>query len=126
MLGHTDLISFVATTRPDAARRFYGDTLGLELVEAGEHALAFRSGDTMLRVQIVPEFAPQPFTVAGWAVADICAALNDLKDKGITPVQYDFLEQDELGVWSPAPGVKVAWFRDPDGNTLSLTEFGGD
>ncbi len=123
MLQDAKLIGFIATANPEAACAFYRDILGLKLLDESEHGLAFMSGDQMLRIQKVGKFTPHPFTAAGWAVGDISATLAALQNSGVDPVMYDGLEQDEQGIWSPAPGVKIAWFRDPDGNTLSLTEF---
>lgn len=125
MLAHATPIAFIATAQPDAARDFYRDTLGLALVEDGPHGLAFMAGPVMLRVQRVPGFTPHPFTAFGWSVEDIEAALSALSAKGVAPVRYDGLSQDEAGIWSPDGGVRVAWFRDPDGNTLSLTDMPG-
>lgn len=126
MLQDAKLIGFLATANPEAARQFYADILGLRLLGESEHGLAFMSGDQMLRVQKVGRFIPHQFTAAGWAVTDLPATLASLKGAGVETIIYDGLEQDEQGIWSPAPGVKIAWFRDPDGNTLSLTEFSAE
>lgn len=123
MLEDAKLIGFIATARPEAARAFYEETLGLRLLEESEHGFAFMSGGQMLRLQKVGDFKPHRFTAAGWAVPDLVATLKRLAASNVPAIQYDGLEQDELGIWSPATGVKIAWFRDPDGNTLSLTEF---
>ena len=70
----------------------------------------------------VPEYTPHMFTILGWNVEDISANIRSLNEKGIQFEKYPFLEQDELGIWSAPGGTKVAWFKDPDGNILSLTE----
>jgi predicted enzyme related to lactoylglutathione lyase len=94
------------------------------VVEETPFALVLDAGGTMLRVTPVPEFVAQPFTIAGWAVPDIDAAVRVLAGSGVEFSRYDGLAQDELGVWTSPNGGRVAWFKDPDGNTLSLTAFG--
>ena len=111
-----------ATTAPARAKEFYGETLGLRLVSEDGFALTFDAGGTMLRVATVKELKPAGYTVLGWLVPNIKVAIGDLVKKGVTFQRYGFFEQDELGIWSAPSGAKVAWFLDPDGNTLSLTE----
>ncbi|MGI8952124.1 MAG: VOC family protein [Chitinophagaceae bacterium] len=84
--------------------------------------MEFEANGTLLRVITVQEFKPQIFTVLGWNVNDIFSTIKLLNDKGIVCEKYGFFEQDELGIWTTPNGAKVAWFKDPDGNTLSLTE----
>jgi catechol 2,3-dioxygenase-like lactoylglutathione lyase family enzyme len=121
MLG--DIIAFVPTTDPARAREFYAGTLGLELEDENPFALVFRVNGSMLRVTVVQDFEPHPFTVLGWEVADIVATIRTLSERGVTFGRYDSVEQDELGVWTAPGGGRIAWFKDPDGNTLSLAEF---
>jgi catechol 2,3-dioxygenase-like lactoylglutathione lyase family enzyme len=116
---------FVATARPDEARAFYRDTLELDLIEDTPFALVFESGGRMLRVQKVAEIAPVQNTVLGWKVADIHREIRDLAERGVAFTRFDGLAQDEDGVWTSPGGHKIAWFRDPDGNNLSLTQFDG-
>ena len=123
MLASGDLIAFVPATDLDVARQFYADTLGLALVEQNPVACVFDAHGTMLRVTAVPDMKPAPYTVLGWAVADIAAAAQDLRDRGVVFQRFDGMEQDELGIWTAPGGDLVAWFRDPAGNTLSLTQF---
>jgi catechol 2,3-dioxygenase-like lactoylglutathione lyase family enzyme len=124
MLTDKEIISFVATTRPEEAKAFYADVLGLKLIEDGWHALIFKTGDTRLHIQKVKEFMPQPFTALGWKVADIQAAAAELAKQGVKFERYPGMEQDAAGIWTTPDGVgKVCWFKDPDGNTLSLTQF---
>ena len=106
------------------ARDFYEGALGLRVLAETPFALVLDANGTMLRVTPVPEFVPQPYTVAGWAVRDIDAAARALADKGVQLTRYDELTQDALGTWTSPNGDRVAWFKDPDGNTLSLTAFG--
>lgn len=117
-------VAFIPTTKPEAARAFYEKTLGLRFESADDFAIVFRAGvaDIMLRVTIVPEFAPQQFTIFGWQVGDIVASVTELAAKGVEFTRYGFMEQDERGIWNAPGGTKVAWFHDPDGNTLSLSQ----
>lgn len=118
-------ISFVATNDPDAAQTFYGDILGLPLLERSPFALVFQDGAHSLRVQIVAHLTPAPHTVHGWQVHDINQQINDLLTKGVKILTYNGLEQDESGIWTSPDGHKIAWFKDPSSNILSLTEFSG-
>ena len=83
----------------------------------------FDADGTMLRVTAVPELKPAGYTVAGWRVDDIADAIKGLAEGGVDFQRFDGMDQDELGVWTTPGGDKVAWFRDPDGNVLSLTEM---
>jgi len=123
VLGSCDVIAFVATTDADRARAFYEDVLGLRLVADELFALVFDANGTMLRIAKVPELAPARHTVLGWAVADAAATVARLAAAGVKFERYDGLPQDDLGIWATPDGARVAWFRDPDGNTLSLTQF---
>ena len=122
-LGSQKLMAFVATRDPVRARSFYRDTLGLRLLSEDGFALVFDAHGTMLRVTTVHELALAKYTVLGWEVSDIVAAARDLESAGVKLEQYGFKEQDERGIWTAPDGTKVAWFRDPDGNVLSLTQF---
>lgn len=117
------IIGFAATKHPVKARAFYEKTLGLKFVSDDPFAIVFDVNGTMLRVQKVPELEPAGYTVLGWEVADIRAEVEGLVKKGVKFERYEFLEQDELGIWVSPAGGKIAWFKDPDGNILSLTEF---
>jgi len=116
-------ISFIATTKPEKAKDFYGSALGLKLIEESPYALVFLDGEHMLRVQVVPELKPAGFTVHGWQVEDIEAEIERLSSKGVQFEVFEQLPQDNLGVWTTPDGSKIAWFKDPSGNTLSLTQF---
>ena len=123
-LAENSPVAFIPTTKPEAARTFYEKTLGLRFESADQFAVVFRAGpaNIMLRVTIVPELTPLPFTVFGWQVDDIVASVTDLAAKGVEFTRYGFMDQDERGIWSGPGGTKVAWFHDPDGNTLSLSQ----
>jgi catechol 2,3-dioxygenase-like lactoylglutathione lyase family enzyme len=112
----------VATVDPPRARTFYEEVLGLKLVADDAFALVFDVAGTMLRVTRVEALEPQPFTVLGWSADDIESAVRALADRGVGFERYPGLEQDDLGIWASPGGARVAWFKDPDGNTLSLTQ----
>lgn len=117
------VISFVATKHPAKARKFYEGTLGLKLVTDDPFAVVFDANGTMLRVQKVHELLPAQHTVLGWEVPDIRAKIKELTARGVRFERLGGLPQDKLGIWTTPSGAKVAWFKDPDGNTLSLTQF---
>ena len=123
MLADAPFIGFIPVRDLAAARAFYEGTLGLRVVDDTPFALVLDAGGTMLRVTPVPGLAARSFTVAGWNVPDIGAAVRDLAGRGVTFTRYDGLAQDDLGIWTAPGGDRVAWFTDPDGNTLSLTTF---
>jgi len=120
MLGDKPLVAFVATTKPDLAKAFYGETLGLRMLEDTPFALVYDANGTTLRVQRVEACTPPPFTQLGWHVDDVAATVRDLAKRGVTFERFGFFEQDELGIWSAPDGTPVAWFKDPEGYTLSL------
>jgi len=122
-LGVHDLITFSQTAHPEKAKVFYGDVLGLTLVEDSPFAIAFRSGRTSVRIQKLQSFSPSPFTSLGWQVPDIRAAAQQLVAKGVLFQRYEGMKQDDLGIWLSPGGSQICWFKDPDGNTLSLTQL---
>jgi catechol 2,3-dioxygenase-like lactoylglutathione lyase family enzyme len=122
-LRDQSVMGFVATSDPDRARKFYRDTLGLPLLsEELPFALVFDANGTMLRVTVVKKVIAAGYTVLGWRVADIVAAAKALSNAGVQFERYQGMEQDTLGIWSAPGGAKVAWFKDPDGNTLSISQ----
>lgn len=123
MVGQCAVIAFVSTTKPDQAKHFYRDVLGMKLVEDAPFALVFDARGTMLRVSKVDTLTPAPFTVLGWHVPDIRATMKTLMKRGVAFERYKGMLQDEMGIWTTPDGSRVSWFKDPDGNTLSLTEF---
>ena len=123
MLADFDPIGFVHTNDVARARRFYVEVLGLEFVEDSPFAVVVRSGRTMIRLTPIERHEPSPHTVLGWSVPNIDVALADLIDRGVEPLRYDGLVQTDAGVWQSPGGARVAWFSDPDGNVLSLTQF---
>jgi len=119
----TKLIGFIPTRNADRARAFYEITLGLRFVSDDNFALVFDSNGTTIRIVRAPEFTPYPFTLLGWDVPDIDDAVADLAAKGVEFSRYSFLKQAPNGVWTaPDNAARVAWFADPDGNILSLSQ----
>jgi catechol 2,3-dioxygenase-like lactoylglutathione lyase family enzyme len=123
MLESSEVIAFVPTAKPAEARKFYEVVLGLRLIEENPSALVFDAHGVMLRLATVRDLTPSCFTVLGWKVADIAATVQGLATKGVVFQRYDGMDHDGLGIWKSPSGARVAWFKDPDGNTLSLTEF---
>jgi catechol 2,3-dioxygenase-like lactoylglutathione lyase family enzyme len=123
MLAGETLVAFVATTDLDRAREFYEGALGLALVQRTSFACVFDAGGTSLRATLVERLDTAPYTVLGWTVADIAATIAALGARGVAFERFDGVEQDELGVWRAPGGALVAWFKDPAGNVLSLTQL---
>ncbi len=123
MLQASPLVGFVGVTDLDDARRFYGGLLGLDLTDESPYALVADVAGTMLRISAVTEPSRSSNTVLGWAVSDIAATVDALLARGITFTCYEGMNQDHRGIWTAPSGAKIAWFVDPDGNNLSLTQF---
>jgi catechol 2,3-dioxygenase-like lactoylglutathione lyase family enzyme len=122
-LAKSDIIGFVPISNVSAAKEFYGGTLGLQLLsEELPFALVFDANGIMVRLAITPDHAPSRGTVLGWRVPDIAAAVEGLSLAGIRFERYEFLTQDEAGIWMTPTKARVAWFQDPDGNLLSVSE----
>ena len=122
MLADADLVAFVGSTDLEAAEAFYGGVLGLELVESTPFAKVFDAHGTQLRVTRVDAVAGAANTVLGWRVLDLDGKVATLRERGVEPKRYAGLEQDESGAWTAPGGSRIAWFADPDGNTLSLQQ----
>ncbi len=125
MLEGCEPVPFVSTAHPDRAREFYSLALGLRLIEETPVALVFATGSTHLRVSIVQALSPAPYTVLGWQVPHLRETLTVLQQRGVKFERFSGIAQDETGVWMSPGGHQVAWFKDPDGNLLSLTQMGG-
>jgi catechol 2,3-dioxygenase-like lactoylglutathione lyase family enzyme len=121
MLARSDLVAFVATTDLARARDFYVTGLGLEPIDENPYACVVDANGTMLRITLVNALAPAPYTVLGWSVPDVVAAVGHLVARGVVFDRFEGMGQDEHGIWD-APGARVAWFRDPDGNRLSVSQ----
>jgi catechol 2,3-dioxygenase-like lactoylglutathione lyase family enzyme len=123
MLGTSEVIAFAAAADLDRAREFYQDTLGLTLIEQNPYACVFDAHGTMLRVTAVAEVATPGYTVLGWRVGDIDEVIAGLLGKGVSFTRYQGMDQAGNGIWTTPNGDRIAWFTDPAGNTLSLTQF---
>ncbi len=122
-LGKYDIVGFITIVDVARAKQFYRDTLGLRLVsEEPPYALVFDANGIMLRLGMGKERPPVPGTVLGWHVPDASAAAKELQEAGVHFERYEYLQQDAQGIWTTPTGAKVAWFKDPDGNTLSISE----
>jgi catechol 2,3-dioxygenase-like lactoylglutathione lyase family enzyme len=118
-----DPILFLATANVERARAFYERVLGLEFVADEPPALVFRVGDSMLRIQKVERVHAAPYTSLGWAVPDIRRTVQELRAAGVVCQRYEGMNQDDNGIWHAPSGAFVAWFCDPDGHVLSLTQY---
>ena len=122
-LGKYNIIGFITIVNVERAKEFYQKTLGLRLVsEEPPFALVFEANGIMLRLGMGKERPQFPGTVLGWQVPDIHAAVTELEQAGVHFERYEFIKHDAQGIWTTPTGAKVAWFKDPDGNTLSLSE----
>ena len=123
MLDHEKLVAFGATTDASRAARFYGESLGLRVRSDDAFALVLEANGVELRLQKVAAFAPQPFTVLGWQVRDLSTTLEALQGRGVRVERFAGMSQDALGAWDAPSGARVAWFKDPDGNVLSVAQY---
>ena len=124
MLASHKIMAFAPTLDANKARPFYEGILGLRVLSQDNFALALDANGIMLRVtNVPPSFKRQAFTILGWQVPDIAKSVSDLKQKGVYFERYGLPTQDAEGIWTAPGGAKVAWFKDPDGNILSLTQL---
>jgi catechol 2,3-dioxygenase-like lactoylglutathione lyase family enzyme len=124
-LESAGLVGFVASSDLDRSRAFYADLLGLRVLEQNPAACVLASGAVTVRVTLVPEVSVAPYTVLGFTVPDVGLAVDQLGGRGVAFARFDGMAQDGRGVWTTPGGDLVAWFRDPDGHLLSLTELAG-
>ena len=122
MLASGKMIGFVPTKDAQKARAFYEGKLGFQFVSDDPFALVVRAGESTIRVAKAQDFTPAPYTVLGWEVKDIDAVVRWLQKQGVACEKYPFVEDRELGIWTAPNGDKVAWFKDPDGNVLSVSQ----
>jgi len=122
MLGSTDIVAFVPVKDSDEARAFYEGIIGLKFIKDDGFALVFDANGIMLRMAKVQQFTPLPFTILGWQVKEIEKVAGELQGKGVQFERFGFFKQDDLGIWTAPTGDKVAWFKDPDGNMLSISQ----
>jgi catechol 2,3-dioxygenase-like lactoylglutathione lyase family enzyme len=123
VLANSGVIAFASTTDLARARTFYEAVLGLPVVDENGYACVFNAHGTMLRMTAVAEVAHPGYTVLGWRVTGIREIIAHLESLGVVFARYDGMAQDDQGVWISPNGDRIAWFTDPDGNVLSLTEF---
>ena len=124
-MGAMDVVAFVPSRNPTKARAFYEGILGLRFVSEDPFAVVFDANGVMIRVANVSSvkgFKPAPFTVLGWLVDDIAKVVKGLSKIGVEFERFPWMEQDKLGVWNSPSGARIAWFKDPEGNVLSLTQ----
>lgn len=124
MLKSAKLVGFIPTTDYEKARAFYEGKLGFELVSLDQYALVVRVGGHMIRIAKVQNFTPLQGTILGWEVEDVAAVVRWLRGRGVATEKYPFVQDQEFGIWSTPHGDKVAWFKDPDGNVLSVSQHG--
>jgi catechol 2,3-dioxygenase-like lactoylglutathione lyase family enzyme len=124
MLGSTNIVAFVPIKDSQKARAFYEGILGLRFVKDDGFALVLEANGIMVRAAKMEEFTPAQFTILGWQVSDIEGVVRALSSKGVHFEVFGFFKQDELGIWTAPTGDKVAWFKDPDGNVLSVSQHG--
>jgi catechol 2,3-dioxygenase-like lactoylglutathione lyase family enzyme len=122
MLASAKMIGFIPTKDYDKARDFYESKLGFEFVTLDKFALVMSVGGHMIRIVKIPNFTPLQGTILGWQVEDIRSAAMWLRDRGVPPEKYPFVQDQTLGIWTTPDGSKVAWFKDPDGNILSISQ----
>lgn len=126
MLSENRAIAFVPVGDVDRAMHFYSDVLGLPVAGGGEDYCALDAGGLTIRLTAIPDRPHTEHTIVGWSVTDIGSVCADLAARGVAFQRYQGVEQDQYGVWKSPVGDQVAWFCDPDGNTLSVTQFGQD
>jgi catechol 2,3-dioxygenase-like lactoylglutathione lyase family enzyme len=123
MLGSINIVAFVPITDVERAKAFYVGVLGLRFVKDDGFAMVLDANGIMVRASKVPQpFTPAQFTILGWQVTSIENLVKDLQAKGVHFERFGFFEQDALGIWTAPTGDKIAWFKDPDGNILSVSQ----
>lgn len=125
MLAEGKLIGFVPTKDSARSREFYEGKLGFKFVSDDQFALVMQAGESMIRIAKVDKFTPAQYTVMGWEVSDIEAMVKWLNGRGVSFEKYPFVQDQKQGIWTTPNGDKVAWFKDPDGNVLSLSQHRG-
>jgi catechol 2,3-dioxygenase-like lactoylglutathione lyase family enzyme len=122
MLAAGKMVGFIPTTDYDKARAFYEGKLGFEFVSIDQFAMVMNAGGHMIRIAKIPNFKPLQGTILGWEAENIAAVAAWLVDRGVTLEKYPFAQDQKLGIWTTPNGDKVAWFKDADGNILSISQ----
>ena len=123
MLKGAKITAFLPSTKREQSKQFYTEVLGLQIISEDDYAIELKGNGARLRITIVPALNPQPFTVLGFKIEEIESQVISLSNKGLEFERYDNLDQNELRIWTAPSKAQVAWFKDPDGNILSLTEY---
>ena len=122
-LGEYNIVGFLTIVDVERAKSFYRDTLGLTLIrEEPPYALVFDAHGIMVRLGMGRQRPAAVGTVLGWHVPDVASVMKELEQRGVVFERYEGLGQDAQGVWTAPTGAKIAWFQDPDGNILSISE----
>lgn len=121
MLSSGKMVGFIVTTDYEKARAFYEGKLGFDFISLDQFAMVVRAGEHKIRIAKVPDFKPFQGTVLGWEVDDVKTVVLWLQDRGVATEKYPFVADKELGIWTAPSGDQVAWFKDPDGNVLSVS-----
>jgi catechol 2,3-dioxygenase-like lactoylglutathione lyase family enzyme len=122
MISESEVMGFIPTTDAVRAREFYEGVLGLQVLSDDSFALVVKSKGTFIRIVKLHELTPVPYTILGWRVQNIEEEVRTLHARGVTFTRYPGMAQSDLGVWTAPGGSKIVWFRDPDGNVLSLSQ----
>ncbi len=122
MLAHEKLMGFIPAKNLAAAKAFYEGRLGFRVVSEDHFGISLETKGALVRIANVGEHTPAAFTILGWEVADVQKTVTELKQAGVEFMRVPGLQQDELGIWAAPSGARVAWFKDPDGNTLSVSQ----
>jgi catechol 2,3-dioxygenase-like lactoylglutathione lyase family enzyme len=122
MLASAKLVGFIPTKDYAHARAFYEGELGFQFISLDQFALVLSVGGHKIRITKIPNFTPLQGTNLGWEVQDIAAVARWLKDRGVPPEKFPFVQDRDLGIWTAPNGTRVAWFKDPDGNILSIAQ----
>ena len=122
MLDASPISVFLATAKPEESKTFYQKVMGLTLTDDNPFAVVFKLKGAELRISKVQSFTPQPWTVLDWQVEDLEKTMSELTNKDVSFERFEGMDQDENGVWATPDGVRIAWFKDPDGNVLSVSK----
>lgn len=122
MFDSAKLVGFIPTKDCDQARAFYEGKLGFQFISLDQFALVLSVGGHKIRITKIPNFSPLQGTILGWEVQDVAATAHWLADRGVPPEKFPFAQDRELGIWTAPGGTRIAWFKDPDGNILSVAQ----
>jgi len=122
MFEAATMIGFILTRDYKKAREFYEGVLGCTFVSHDQFALVVKAGKNSIRIVQMAAFTPLQSTVLGWEVQGIEAVMDRLRERGVAFEKYPFVQDKERGIWTTPNGDKVAWFKDPDGNVLGVSE----